>query len=342
MTLNEAYNILGLSPGTEMGEVKRRYRRLIRQVHPDAGPEAGLAHPYPVHEINLAYEVLKKEADHENTSADFRKARPKASFNHFRRGSHSRKQLHWDAPVNEQAYREREIFCWAESQDGERLGMFSIGRGKYLWKIEEEFSLFLRSVYQCGKEILDEIDASQNRRGQPSFRQEIQARLTFLLAQQFIDSTALLQELAGGNKGPEEAEANHSPVSEDQKDRIFYLPAMLEAEDRIFSLKEKESLYPSRLFHRRLYVKNQSGKELGYLSFLDDRLYYVVVPLFEQRRVRIKLQAAGDARKKKGKRKAYHRLHLWIKLTEENPVSFPENLNLQIQKLLEVYGGWIK
>ena len=53
MTRNEAYNILGLSPGTEMEEVKRRYRRLIRKVHPDAGPEAGQGHPYPVLYMSL-------------------------------------------------------------------------------------------------------------------------------------------------------------------------------------------------------------------------------------------------------------------------------------------------
>jgi hypothetical protein len=30
-----------------------------------------------------------------------------------------------------------------------------------------------------------------------------------------------------------------------------------------------------------------SGNELGYLSFVDDRLYYVVIPLFEQKKVQI-------------------------------------------------------
>lgn len=45
--------------------------------------------------------------------------------------------------------------------------------------------------------------------------------------------------------------------------------------------------YPGTPGHK-LYLKNQSGKELGSLSFSDDRLYYVVVPLFEQKRVQIK------------------------------------------------------
>jgi len=40
-------------------------------------------------------------------------------------------------------------------------------------------------------------------------------------------------------------------------------------------------------------MKSASGQELGYLSFQDDRMYYVMTPLFEQCRVRVKLLVSG-------------------------------------------------
>ena len=52
--------------------------------------------------------------------------------------------------------------------------------------------------------MLDEIDDSLGRTDRPPFRQEIHGQLTYLLAQQFIDGTALLAEIAR-EAGPEEA-----------------------------------------------------------------------------------------------------------------------------------------
>ena len=103
-------------------------------------------------------------------------------------------------------------------------------------------------------------------------------------------------------------------------------------------LKEKDVLYPSRLNQHRLYLKNESGKELGYLSFFDDRLYYIIIPLFEQRRVLVKIRAASpDCGKGKKKTSGYYRLHLWLKMPGDNPITSLENLNLQIEQLLTAY-----
>ena len=43
----------------------------------------------------------------------------------------------------------------------------------------------------CGKELLDEIDAALGRKKAPAIRQTLQAELTYLLAQQFIDGPAV-------------------------------------------------------------------------------------------------------------------------------------------------------
>jgi hypothetical protein len=66
---------------------------------------------------------------------------------------------------------------------------------------------------------------------------------------------------------------------------------------------------------------------MGYLSFVDDRLYYVVIPLFEQKKVQIRVKYAGDKRK----------LHLWMKLSNEAVSAMPESVNLQIETVLREY-----
>ena len=117
---------------------------------------------------------------------------------------------------------------------------------------------------------------------------------------------------------------------------------MLEASDGT-DINAGEALYPAALRQHRLYIKNHAGKELGYLSFPDDRFYYIVIPLFEQKRARVKIQAAETPPGKKhadGRRNSsagYQSLHLWIKLCSGDSCTMPENVNLQIEKLLETY-----
>ena len=126
---------------------------------------------------------------------------------------------------------------------------------------------------------------------------------------------------------------------------------MLEASDGTV-INAGETLYPAALRQHRLYIKNHAGKELGYLSFPDDRFYYIVIPLFEQKRARVKIQAAETPPGKKhadGRREppvpaatrnssaGYRSLHLWIKLCSGDSCTMPENVNLQIEKLLETY-----
>lgn len=183
MTEREAYRILGLSPGADGAELKRTYRRLMMQAHPDAGKDAV---PDRARELNLAYAVLKGAA------VPGKKAPSRASAE---RDPDPQKNAGWDAPLNPNAYAGREILCYAEDQDGAPLGSFPIAKGKYLWRVEEDFPLFLLSIYRCSREILDEADAALNRVSPPS-REGIHAQLAYLLAQQFIDGTALLPRLA--------------------------------------------------------------------------------------------------------------------------------------------------
>ena len=127
---------------------------------------------------------------------------------------------------------------------------------------------------------------------------------------------------------------------------LYHFSAMLEYDKKWISkahgtsfrtdLQKGELLYPSSLRKHRLYLKNHHGQEMGYLSFPDDRLYYILIPLFEQRRVqvRIRMAAKGRAREKSA---GCRKLSLWIRLSDRNQSGLPENLNLQIERLLEAY-----
>lgn len=317
MTGKRAYQILGIEPGTGKKEIKKRYRQLMQQVHPDVSASSQGIYEYSAQEINIAYEVLMEaQPTGQEDIGGGRNDRTEKGWNNAA----------WDAPVNANAFMEREIFQYVEDYEGTILGNFCVAKGKYLWRTDEDFPLFLLSLYQCGKKLLDDIDDELCRDIALQNRQRIQTELTYLLAQQFIDSTVLLQELA-----KEEADSvNGKPT--------FFMNAMLEASGSAFSVKAGDMLYPSRVRQHRLYLKNQEGKELGYLSFLDDRLYYVIIPLFEQKRVMVKIQAAERRISRKRRAGAeYQNLYLWIRLLDADVSRLPENLNLQIEKLLEEY-----
>ena len=290
----------------------------MMQVHPDVSLLSQKSYRYSAQEINNAYAVLMKESESgiDNNSYDGK-----------RHGSKNKKNAAWDAPVNENAFMEREVLQYVEDYDGTVLGTYCVAKGKYLWKTDEDFPLFLRSMYQCSKELLDDIDEKFCSDEAGAKRQQIQAELTYLLAQQFIDALALLTELA------EEEEIGPNG------DKIFYLSSMLELTNRAVSVKAGEAVYPSRLRKHKLYLKNQDGQELGYLSFSDDRMYYLMIPLFEQKRVQVKIQAAEiKAEKRQRVADRYQKLHLWIKLLAVDS-RMPESLNLQIEKLLTDYSN---
>ncbi len=316
MTKKEACKILALPPGADKNEIKKRYRQLMQQVHPDVGEALREDYAYSVQEINLAYAVLTRQKASVEQRGNGRQGNNTAT---------EKETGIWDAPVNENAYAEREILQFAEDCEGVALGEFCIARGKYLWTTEEDFPLFLRSIADCGRRLLDRVDEKRQGSSEPESRQRTLGELVYLLAQQFMNGSALVRELSG----KETADGNGNPV--------FGFPAMVELPQKA-ALQEGEALYPAAVRQHRLYLKNRAGQELGYLSFPDDRLYYVIIPLFEQRRVQVRIRVAREREKEKRRRAGYRRLHLWIRLSSAGEAGMPESLNLRIRELLEAYG----
>ena len=314
MNPSDAYKILGIGPEADMSQIKKRYRRLMHQVHPDAYAFAREAYAYSAMDINEAYSFLVKSGN----------SGPAGCANASGcRQSHNPRPRHWDAPENEEAYASRNIYHYAEDCGGEVLGIFVVATGRFLWKPEEDFSLFLKSLSECSKTVLTEALKAHNRTRAAEQQIHFQAELAYLLAQQFTDASATLKSLL-------------TPVPGEKGD-VFFLPAMLERSDTSIPLRPGMTLYPSALKHHRLFLKTAAGREAGYLSLRDDRLYYIVIPLLEQRRAQVKILVSAKQEQASRSRKSrpYKNLDFWLRLPAEYAGTFPENINLQIEELLK-------
>lgn len=396
MTEQEAYRILGLPKGADTEQIRKKYRELILQVHPDmlTGGSSDLSPAKTdVRKINQAYSLLRRvhsiSRGRDWQDSEQNRQKPGRSHQHRNSSSNSQSYGKWNAPCNPHAYCPREIYCRAEDADGAAIGVFPIARGKYLWSLDEDFPLFLKSIYQCAKELLEQADTdasgrpfSGNTPEHDRRRNRAMLSLTFLLTQQFIDARAMLRSMAvrvdpdesampgktvasdkavASNKAvaPGETVTPEKTITPGESDRsssdaeTWRLPAMLEISwnlslPRKALPKEGEMLFPAAVRNHRLFVQNAAGQELGYLSFQDDRLYYILVPLFEQRRVLVRIRTVGPPTSKGRRQKsarsvrnsavsAWQDLELQIRFAPMQGSLFPESINDQIAKVLREY-----
>ena len=54
MTKAMAYKILGITPGTDLTDIKKKYRQLMHRVHPDTEAFSTRAYDFTAQEINEA------------------------------------------------------------------------------------------------------------------------------------------------------------------------------------------------------------------------------------------------------------------------------------------------
>ncbi len=295
MTRKDALKILGMSATNSQEEIKKRYRSLMLQTHPDVTEESD--YPYDAGLINVAYEYLMKNVDDPEEI-------------HGRSVQPEKTGIRWNALINPNAYVPRNIYHSVEDSDGAVVGEAILDRGKYCWTEDEDFSSFLKSLYECSKEIVQQHNPSEEE------NLELLSQIAYLLSQQYVDAGMVL-----------------SSFTEQVKEDIYHIGAMLEM-DRRFVLKAGDILYPSAIRKHRLYVSDVKGRELGYLSFKDDRLYYGIIPLFERRTVLLKMKVAEDTGKRlNGKR--YQDVDLLLKLLPEDYVRLVESINKKIEDLLE-------
>lgn len=311
MTILEACNILDIEENADEETIKKQYRMLMHKAHPDAeafAEKEKLEH-ITAQQINEAYEVLKKRKNKKNGKK-----------------VQKQKKEGWNAPKNPLAYCERNIFHAVEDEDGATVGFFCVACGKYFWTPDEEFSLFQRSMFLCSKELLDRVEEECGQCGDASLRMATQAELIYLLSAQYIDGIGILKQLPNVSR---------------QEENTFQMTAMLEKTAEKMVVSVGDYLFPKGVKNHRLYLMDQIGNEIGYLSFVDDRLYYVLIPLFEQKSVQIKMKVSDRSesglpagKRKKGRKYIY--LDLWIKFVQQKN-TLPESIGLQIDALLQKY-----
>jgi len=324
MNLDKAKTILGLNGTENEKEIKTKYRNLIRSVHPDNKENRESESGYTATEINAAYDFIIKNVISERKIARWdvfddhfsKTSNYKSSKKHSKKGADftSTNATKWNAPINPNAYTKRPIYHNVEDSTGEKIGTIEIDKGKYIWTIEEDFPLFLKSLYDTGKRLLSEVETKIGYEAEDSIKQEFLARLIYLLSGQYVDGLVSLNALTSKDKDS------------------YKIQAMLEPEGGIFSLKEGTLLYPAGVVNHRLYLRRIDGQIVGYVSFHDDRLYYAVVPLFEQRRVSVKT-TVKEWHAKSRSHGAYADIDLWLKLIESDETSV-DSTSLIIEGLL--------
>ena len=312
MNKSQARKILGLDGSEDKREIKKKYRKLMHEHHPDNSDsdDSKLAA-----KINTAYELIMKDyADSQNNQSSYNSQSPKRGS---ARKTSRPKHRPWSAKENKNAFCARPILHEVEDFEGNNLGTIEIDRGKYIWTKDEEFAMFLKSIYETSKELLDNARPSLFFELPEIIKQKYLADITYLLTGQFIDSTLTLNELAL-------VEADSYKVN-----------AMVELEHGATPPKPGSMLYPAGVSNHRLFLRNKVGEIIGYLSFKDDRLYYVVIPLFEQKKAQVKMVVADDIQKTRRGNK-YVDLDLWIRILPTE-TSALESTNNQIQALLDKY-----
>lgn len=318
MTVQQAYKIFDVRPDITKTELKKRYRQLMHMVHPDAALNRENVYKYSAYEINEAYTVLSNQNEQELFTSNYKYS--EYDENYYRSDKEN-EEYGFTAPQNEHAFCQRNVYHYAEDYNGNNIGRFRVARGRYIWTPEENFKLFLRSIYECSEELLNRIDEETGMVHDSEYKIRYQAELAYFLAQQFTATSETLESIL---------------TSIDDTANVFYVGAMLEMSPDSGFVKAGMKLFPAGIKKHRLYLMTRVGKEAGYVSFKDDRLYYVLIPILEQKRAMVKIEVSSkqDRHNTMGTKK-YKNIDLWVKIG--NDVTFPENINMRIEDLLNRY-----
>lgn len=267
MTLQEALEILGAQPGEKMGEIRARHRRLMAQLHPDVrgGSAQELAR---AQQVNAAYTLVRGLCARQGEEILRRPARPG-------RGS----GRGYSAPVNPLAFCARSVYVVPDfsmipgAGEGDARPQLR-GRGRYLWDPDREtFPLLCRSVGECATALLQEIALSCGAGAEAGqVLMGYRERLFHALMQDFVEPVLALRRFL---------------VSEgrDRRGRDRYrLGALLQVRgaERIRELCDplQEGIGVELCVRgERLWALDEDGRALGWLSFSEDALYYLLPPL---------------------------------------------------------------
>ena len=208
----------------------------------------------------------------------------------------------WDAFENRNAFSERNIYVQFKMYD-EELPLSKMARGRFVWDPDmEEFRLFSKSVLEACREAITDYDAAPT----PDLVKDI----FHLMMQEYVlpaDAARKLGKKVGEEDGPE---------------TYSFVGFVKEA-----SATPGEPLNIYLREDRAVVEEIVTGKILGAVSFDDDELYYVILPLLEDPEVEVR----ATVTKCESSRKSGSRMHVDIKLVipvnlKDIPVSYRERI----------------
>lgn len=307
MNITYARALLNITEDENLQSLKKKYHRLISACHPDVLGSEKLEHIKMAQEINEAYQFLKRELE---TGAE-QGAGTRSGKNPGRstKKNTENKPPVWSGKINEKAFKERNIYLYYSmdlpEEESKAHPYYQTARGKYLWDPkEEDFSLFLISIHTLVKKLLEKSGNNQT-------DVRAQSRLFQYLAEQFIDPLKALKQIA-------------KPAEKDQEQReIYRFKAHLKMSGRRI-LKEGMFLYPKAFKENKILVQDENKIEYGHVSFEDDRLYFIILPLLKAKMGKVRMEY------QKGKVDFYFRLEKDVK-----PYEIPDR-NPQIAQLLNI------
>ena len=274
MTLKEAYKVLGASKHDDDREIKTKYKKLLIMYHPDSDPNRE-RNPEDDEKIRQVIEAYRK----------IRESEGELSFEPY--------EFSWDAFENKDAFSERNIYVQFKMYD-EDLPLSKMARGRFVWNPDmEEFRLFSKSVLEACKDILTDY--------QIALAPEKVKDIFHLMMQEYVLPADAARKI--GNK-----------VKEDEiRETISFNGFIKEnsADKRISEVRTGEPLNIYLMDDRAVIEEIVTGKILGSVSFDEDELYYVILPLLDDPSVEVHAVIT----KTETIRKRGNRMHVEIELT---------------------------
>lgn len=375
MNLQQARRTLGITPEDDKTAIKKKYRRLMGQFHPDAqttdnASAAGASDSIrKAQEINEAYEYLKKHT----TVFQRSDAKPKGTGSRRTRGTRDGaesiwkdrppKKPQWTGKINAKAFCERNVYLRYSMDVVENTDKlyYQAARGRFLWNPEtEDFTLFVTSLHHATKELLEQLEekaadvkrntgrnegkggtdarttAGKSGGGAAGYavtnRFAVQSKLFYHLSAQFTDPVMILQKIAKPEKTDETGRQIyhfHTSLGADATQSVYR---------QLTALQSGDAIYPLAFRENKIIVCRQKQYPLGHLSFEDDRLYFSLIPLLQEKLAQVQMKVRKvQVFRKRHPYKVKVDIDLYFR-TEKNWKEYKgRDRNLEIAEILRKY-----
>ncbi|SEL85580.1 DnaJ domain-containing protein [Butyrivibrio sp. ob235] len=264
MTLKEAYKILGASKTDDDSEIKAKYKRLLFLYHPDSAPGKE-RNPEDDEKIRQVIEAYRKIRESEGETFI------------------EKYEFSWDAFENSKAFSERNIYVQFRIYD-EALPLSKMARGRFIWDPDmEEFSLFSKSVLESCKEVMTEYQVVPD--------PERVKNIFHLMMQEYVLPADAARKI--GNK-----------LRDDGKNEVFQFTGFISDEASNSRAAAVNTDTPLNIYlreDRAVAEEMVSGRILGNVSFDEDALYYVILPLLEDPEIEVSAAITGIDKIRRGK-----------------------------------------